>query len=118
MKHFDTPEQEKMVKEAIQNVVDLHNARGYLGGSQPFYKYSPDVNEAIHLLSNRDVAIRKSALVWFLYHARTPSAEPILFRIATTDPSLDARTLATQIINNWEDDHFIALEPAQIQRWW
>jgi hypothetical protein len=118
MKHFDTPEQEKMVKEAIQSVIDLHNVRGYVGASGYFFKYAPEPDEAIQMLSLKDTTTRKSALRCLLDREYVPNAGPILFHLATTDPSLDARTLATQIINKWGNDYFTALEPEQLQRWW
>lgn len=62
MKSFENPAQEKMVKEAVQSVIDLHNVRGYLGTSALFYKYAPGTDEAIHMLTLKDTPTRNSAL--------------------------------------------------------
>lgn len=118
MKRFDNPEQEKMVKEAIQNVIDLHNVRGYVGSSQLFYKYAPGPEEAVQMLTTKDTSTRKSALRCIFAYGFIPKAGPVLFHVATTDPSLDARTLATRVINQWGNDNFTALEPENLERWW
>lgn len=121
MKSFDSPEQEKMVKEAVQRVIGLHNVQGYIGASSLFYKYSPEPDEAIRMLSLKDTETRKSALRCLMSMNRgeyVPKAGPIVFHVATTDPSLDARTLATEIINQWGNDDFTALEPENLQSWW
>lgn len=118
MKNFDDPEQEKMVEEAVQNVIGLHNAQGYVGASSLFYKYAPGDDEAVQMLSLKDTATRKSALRCMLTRSFIPKSGASLFHIATTDPSLDARTLATKVINLWGNDNFTALDSAPLERWW
>jgi hypothetical protein len=118
IKHFDNPEQEKMVKEAIQNVIGSHNAQGYLGASSLPWRYAPGDDEAVQMLSSKDATARKSGLRCLLTRHYVSKAGPILIRMAATDPSLDARTLATEVFNRWGNDHFTALDSAQMSPWW
>jgi hypothetical protein len=119
IRHFGSQAEKFLVRSAIENVIAVHNSFGYIGTAQAFYKYVPSSREVRAMLLVPDSSTRKSALkaMESYGYAQYPDL-PILVEIAVSDPSLDARTLATQIINNVTEDHFTALKPEDIHAWW
>lgn len=119
MTTFSNPAQEQIVKDALRSVIDSHNAPLYNGnGRVPFG--SPTLKDSLILFSYKDPEVR---LMGLRALKQTGHIErrmlPKLVSMAVSDPSLDVRTLAVQVINIYTLDHFAALDGSDnLQKWW
>lgn len=118
-KTFSNPSQAQIVKDALRMVIDSHNALLYDGnGRHPFG--APQLLDSLTLFSFKDPEVRQMGLREL---KRTGHVErrmlPKLVSLAVSDPSLDVRTLAVQVINICTLAHFPALDGADnLQKWW
>jgi hypothetical protein len=122
MKVFSDSAQEQAVKSAVQQVFDSHNVGGnQYQGSAP-RPPAPAIYPAdlLPLLDLKGAADRENMLRELVRRNKEEARYmPKLVSLATSDPSLDVRTLATIVINLWGADRFHPLDKRGfLQNWW
>ena len=70
------------------------------------------------MLDSKETWVREGALRILMNAPQQPKVPPKLVHLAISDPSLDVRTLALEVIDNWTTNRFRALETDELQRWW
>lgn len=120
MKAFSDPAQEQAVRSAVQQVFDSHNVGNQYEGNAPRPR-GPAIYQAdlLPFLNLKDATDREDILRELVRRKHEARYMPKLVSLATSDPSLDVRTLATIVINVWNNDRFRPLDKKGfLQDWW
>jgi hypothetical protein len=122
MKAFSDSAQEQAVRSAVQQVFDSHNVQGNQYNGNAPRPPAPAIYQAelLPFLSLKDAADRENILRELVRRNKEEARYmPKLVSLATTDPSLDVRTLATIVINVWTGNRFHPLDKRGfLQNWW
>jgi hypothetical protein len=110
--HFTSPNEESLVKQAVEQIIDTHNLPGYKGGAGRSFHMGFTPRELVNMLDqHNETWVKYNALSMLMDSPVQWEAGSKLTNLALHDRSLDVRTMAVQLINHWVGNRFRALIP-------